>query len=142
MFKHTSVHKVCLRTVRGRQQLNFVKYCQACDIRATICWLLYLHCRTILAYPVPAVYQAQRDHQTINNNTASILSYNGWAAVPCLSSDMIYNASLPYLLTADHNFTTTCLCEVYILSTRERNEIGLHFWSKTLREQMTLKNLE
>jgi len=62
-----------------------VKVCHACDMRATICCVLHLHCRTIHAYPVPAVYQAQRNHETVNNNTASILSYNGWASVPCLS---------------------------------------------------------
>lgn len=127
MFKHARRYKARLKTVRGWKQRNFLKVCQACDIRATICCVIYLHCRTIHAYHVPAIYQAQRDHKTINNNTASILPYNGRAAVPCLSSDMIYNASLPYLWTADHNFTTTCLCAVYILSMREINEISLNF---------------
>jgi hypothetical protein len=136
--------KGMFETRRWVEAAEVVKVCQACDIRTTICCVLYLHCRTIHACPVPGFYQAQRDHETVNNNTASILSYNGWAAVPNLSSDMIYwyNACLYYLWTADHNFTTTCLCVVYILSMRERNEIGLDFWSKTLREQFTLKNLE
>lgn len=127
MLNHARIHKVSLKTIRGWQQRNFVKVCQACDIKATTCCVLHLHCRAIHACPVPAVYKAQRDHKTINNNTASILSYNGRTAVPSLSSNMIYNASIPYLWTADHNFTTTCLCAVYIPSMRERNEIGSNF---------------
>ena len=121
MFKHARIYKVCPKTVRGRQQRNFVKVCQACDVTATICCVLYLHYCTIHAYPVPTVYQVQRDHKTVNNNTVSILSYNGRVAVPCLSPDMIYNASLPYLWTADRKFTTTCLCAVYIVRMREKN---------------------